>query len=368
MNNTKKVGVITYYTDNYGAFLQAYALQKTMEKLDYDCELINYDYIHDNTLLGRPWSNIRNPVRFCASILKRIILLKRIRKKSIIFQKSLDKNLRFSKQRFKSVKQLIKTPPQYDIYLTGSDQVWNPNIYPHGFKTRLLDFAVDKRGKLVSYAASIGLKELPHNKIGLFKEYLIKFDSISVREEEAKNILNEIINKDIHRHLDPTLLLSKNEWHKFGKKVNEINEPYIFVYMLAKQPELINFANHLSEKLNLKIVSAGTGINFKNRIIRDKFLSPEEFIWSIANAEYVVTNSFHGTCFSIIFNKRAHIFIPPSVQCRIVELINDCKLNRLLEDNIIENTDIEALYNDAEMYLEKERKKAYDYLNNLRYL
>ncbi|HHX55476.1 MAG TPA: polysaccharide pyruvyl transferase family protein [Clostridiales bacterium] len=366
MNNKKSVGVITYYNYNYGAILQAYALQRKMEELGYDCELINYDYRRDRTLLGIPWRNIKNPIRFCASVLKRIVLFNRVRKKHAVMTKSVHNNLKFSKQYYKSSKQIKKSPPQYDIYLTGSDQVWNPNISAPGFQTRLLDFVDTTKGKKVSYASSIGIKELPKSKKDFVKKYLSNFNAISVREEEAKNILVEFIDKDIQRNIDPTLLGNKEDWLKFGRPISEIKEPYIFVYMLANQPELVKYANDLSNKFNLKILSVGYGVSFQNKILNNKYLSPEEFVWAIANADYIVSNSFHGTCFSVIFKKKARIYIPPTVQCRIVELLEGCNLSRLLNDKIIEDSELEMLYNDADDYLAKERKRANDYLIGLK--
>ncbi|WP_347489281.1 polysaccharide pyruvyl transferase family protein [Desulfoscipio sp. XC116] len=366
MKNKKSIGVITYFAYNYGAFLQAYALQKTMKNIGFDCELINYDYMRDRTLLGIPWSNINKPIKFCASVLKKLVLFSKTKKRTAIMKESVYNNLHFSKQRYKSAQQLRESPPQYDIYLTGSDQVWNPTINAQGFETRLLDFVYSSQGKLVSYAASIGLAEFPTDKIALTKEYLTRFDAISVREEEAKNILAPFIDKDVQRHVDPTLLREKKDWLEFGKPITEIQGPYIFVYMLANQPKLVKYANDLSKKLNLKILSVGNGMAFQNRILSDKSLSPEQFVWGIANAEYVVANSFHGTCFSVLFKKKARIFIPPTVQCRIVELIEGCNLSRLLEDVIIKNSDVERLYLGADKYLAKERKRAYEYLMHLK--
>jgi hypothetical protein len=369
VQNKKSVGIVTYFAYNYGAFLQSYALQQLLGEIGYDCEIINYDYIHDRTILGATWCDVKNPLRYLARLLKRLYYYNATKKRTAVMANSVRSKLKLSQKTFKSAAQLYANPPKYDIYLTGSDQVWNPTINAQGFEIRLLDFADNETSILASYAASIGLKSLPQNKAEIAKRCLSRFSAISVREEEAKTILSSLLSiNNIQRHADPSLLLGAEKWRSFCAPHPAINEPYIFVYMLANQPELVAYANKLSKELGLPILSVGNGADFNNRILAKEFLNPEEFVAGVINAEYVVSNSFHGTCFSVIFKKRARIFLPPTVQIRISELLANCSLQRLMQDELIDDELAVSLYADSDNFLQRERERTINYLESLAHI
>lgn len=193
----------------------------------------------------------------------------------------------------------------YKAYLVGSDQVWNLNITGDDM-TYFLQSAPAEVAKY-SYAASMGpYKFTDSNHQDECIELLNGFSGISVREKTSKNYLNRCtgqvkLKNDIDVHPDPVLLLDQNEWRTFGRCKQK--GKYILLYMIWRQPELIQKAQELSEQMKLPVIWISDSLRHYSKIKNKRCCSPEEFVGLFANSTYVITNSFHGTAFSIVFHK-----------------------------------------------------------------
>lgn len=250
---------------------------------------------------------------------------------------------------------------RYDYFIAGSDQIWNPNFVD--LKNEFLQFA--DRKKRVAYAASFGVSEIKTDKIEIVKKGLEGIDYISVREQAGAKIVKDLTGKDVPVLVDPTLLLTAEEWEKVMERpVWYRDEKYILVYFLSKLPDKIrNDIKNLAEKYKLKI------IDLMDRENIDYYCSPpSEFLYLIKNCSLMYTDSFHGTVFSIL-NKR------PFVTCSREGGINmDSRIDTLLsmfnlesrkisKENNYEIADpMEIEYPDVEAILDRERQRSKEFL------
>ena len=305
----EKIGLLTLvgrkYNNNIGAILQAYALQRIIKKLGFDCEIIDFEPPIDmkNSLImplvasikarGFKWTLLRAFDR---------LLRERERIKGCYdFKKAY---LNFTPQTFKDKDDLRHL--DYDIYIVGSDTVWSPKIHIKALRVYLLEFV--KNRKKISYATSIWYP-IPDRLCPIYKSLLRDFDFISVREETSARYLKECgIEIDPEIVLDPTLLLSKEEWKRISKPPEEtVERPYIMFYDVHPTKGLISEVFSIAKKRGVNIVTNITAkytpfMKFNYPRVYS-FYSPAEFLWLVENAEYIITTSFHGTIFSVLFRK-----------------------------------------------------------------
>lgn len=289
-----RIGIITYHnTRNCGAVLQSYALMETIKKIGFSAKIIDYkcEEIDKAYIIKKPWElrGVKEAVKWLLTVgintkaQKKFDLFK---KEKLVLTGAYDKN------------NITKINSQFDGFITGSDQVWNFNLNGADENYILKFAAADK--KKISYAASLGYKEIPEDYISLYKENLATFSGISVRETDGKTAL-ECLGFSCETVVDPTLLLDKGDYfeleadNKWGK--------YIFVYTVAVTPNIEKKAKELSKKTGLPIIWGH--MSYKNYKGVKNIKSPfcDEFLSLIKNAEYVVTSSFHGMAFSIIYEK-----------------------------------------------------------------
>lgn len=364
----KKIGIVTFHnTDNYGAELQAYALQeKVKEIVPAEVKIIDYrnKYLEKNyKLFSIKGENLKLKIR---SLIGNIIYLKNniCRRKS--FYKYRKENFDLT-SKYKSEKKIKEDYPKFDIYITGSDQVWNPNIVGDLSDVYTLNFGSNNI-KRISYAASIGLNSINDTYRKVYSDKLKCLDKISVREKNAKDMLSQIINKNIEVVVDPTLLLTKNEWNtKIGRLDNRLeNEKYILAYVVAPDKEYTKIVNQLSKKTGLKIIHFGKKDIYENIQKSAYTEGPLEFINYIKNAEYVVATSFHATVFSIIFNKKFFIVPHRNTSSRVTDLLEKLDLNNRVFYSSDEfekiDYDIEIDWQEIEKLLDVERKKSINWL------
>ncbi len=297
-----KVAVITRHAiSNYGSLLQAYATQKIFEKMGNDCKIIDYvredeSYQnHEKTLLKQKPNWYNNP-------LKRFLYLVLRQPESILsgrmFERERKKYLKLTQQ-YTSLQQLIDTPPFADLYVTGSDQVWGPTEDGSYDPAYCLAFTPDY-AKRISYAASFGRTTMVPEIEMYYSKYLKKYRSISVRENSAVELMEKlgIIAKQV---VDPTLLLSADEWRKIGTKKSK--GKYILIYQLHNDPKLGEYAQKVAKNKRLPLIRISTHLH---QITRPGKLiwnpSIAEFIEYIDCAECLITDSFHGTAFAINLN------------------------------------------------------------------
>lgn len=290
-----KIGILTMHrVVNYGSTLQAYALQHFLFEQGYDNEIIDYQFA------PKPL-NLKDWFRY---ILKGNFI------KYIKFKQFWKSNYILSSQTYKNRNKLTESSCKYDIYLTGSDQVWNPKHNGNEL-TFMFDFIKNSKYKKIAYAASFSTGKITDEKTAQYKTWLSHYETISVREKNAIALVRQITGKDGIWVCDPTLLLDKATWNKLGEKSQlKINKPYILFYILTyaynPYPQINNIINRIQDEFKGKLSIFLDGkISDKKRdnSIVISNISPYDFIYLIKNADFIVTTSFHGTAFAINFRK-----------------------------------------------------------------
>ena len=362
----KKIYTATFHrANNYGAVLQAYALQKVLLENNYDTEILDYDN-----------KKISAPYRIFAKIDNNFIKSIKFSFKNIFFYnkiKKRNKNFDEVRQKLKMSKYFFDAKSVYDIYekgatfIVGSDQIWNPNLTGNLDTIYTLNFN-DKNIRRIAYAASTGSTDNIKNYLFEMSNILSNFDSISVREKQLQLLLSKNINKNIELVLDPTLLIDKKDWIEFASKKRMINEKYIFTYEVGNPNELFYYTvNELANKTGLKVVYFGKQ-DIKNNYKCSKescyTAGPMEWVNLLLNAEYVVTTSFHGTALSMVLNKIPFIILSTSSN-RITSLLDLLNLDRCI---VKSRDDFERVFKqsinwkDVNSILEINRNKSIDWL------
>lgn len=336
----KKIGIVTlngYF--NFGNRLQNYALTKTLENLDFDV----YTIWHKNK----------------TNVMKDFI------KSKLIFMRKYNRFKHFYKFSKKNMKELLfslNNLEKMDYYIVGSDQVWNYNYIQKDHTY----FKPYKSKPTFSYSASLGTKDIPKEYWRDYQEMLKDYKSISVREENGKQILKEILNRDdIEVMLDPTLLLDKEQWTKVAKKPHNLDESekYIFTYFLGdlKNAEK-NIIQDFAKANNCKVIDI---LDEKSKLYS---CGPEEFIYLIKNCFLVCTDSFHACVFSIIFNRPFIVFKRQGksdyMYSRIENLLTQFRIKNREFNGLISKSNLRCDYSEAYDILNKEKEKAFKYLKN----
>lgn len=301
--SNKKVGILTFsYSSNPGSVLQAYALQKVLsDELMCDTHIINYHKeeagkprFGKNVFCGplRNWTP-KNIVKWTARIIE--------------YPSRMRPYKKFFKQYYNGYptkrclrEELGELEPIYDKFIVGSDQVWNFNS-GNVDETFLLDFVKDD-SKKISYAASFGNSEIPADKCNVVKELLSKFKCISVRESSGVDLVQNLTHRNATLVLDPSLLLEKEEYIKMSKQPKQKN--YVLLYLREECKEFETIAREFAESKGLAFVKILKHRKCLKNGIPGGAISPHEWLGYMSNSSYVFTNSFHGICFSVIFERQ----------------------------------------------------------------
>lgn len=336
---SKKAGILTFHESrNYGAVLQGYALQQKMAEVFDEVDIIDYQ----NPEIEKVVSLWHCKGKGLKSILRAMLgFVFRYRKKTA-FDSYLKKYVKRSEKTDRE--NLSKVCAGYDVLITGSDQVWNTQITGND-EAFFLDFAAPGQKKL-AYAASFGDK--PMELTDSHQQLLKGFDLITLRESIMLDKVKEASGKDVQLCCDPTLLISSEKWkaHASGKFTDQ---KYVFLFVIDECPELTVYAEKVAREKNLTLISNKNDMSFF------RHPQPNDFLSWVLNAEYVVTNSFHGTVFSLLFQKQfiSHTFTAAGVQKkRIAELLKTVGLehrntrNNSLDIDTKENwTHVESVLN-----------------------
>lgn len=279
----KKIGILTFHgADNLGAVLQAYALCEFINKeinfrteiIDYECEEVEKTrYVQGGNFV------------------KKIPLALYYRIKRHSFDRFRKKKLMLSSNKYKK-ENIKKCNTMYSTFVAGSDQIWNIGCSGND-TTYFLDF-VEQEKRKISYAASMGTTEIEKEKVDELKNYLNSFDAISVRE--ASSIKKLDLPKDTSILPDPVFLLTLEQWRRVATK-RKLKKRYVFVYLIQEDVNVLTSAKKYAKENECDIIINKKSVEF---ILNN---APDHFLWWIENAEAVFTNSFHGTAFSIIFEK-----------------------------------------------------------------
>lgn len=335
-----KVAIITIIDNtNYGTYLQALATCHAINSLGHQAEIINYTR-PCMTFFGN-WIAIikdRGVLRwFNRCILHYSKKARELRKRDLDFLKD---NVIVTEE-YIGYNALLSNPPIADIYMTGSDQVWN-SIYNRGIdRSFYLDFVPEGK-KRISYASSIGMINFPADEYQDVKRLLLKYSTITVRETSARNILLKMgINSQVV--LDPTLLLNSTDWQTVAQKYPFENEPpYLLTYSVEYGEEdsyIKHYAQIIARKKGLKLYHITYGgdpkLNYYDKVFT--YATPDQFLQLMLNASFTVVSSFHGTAFSINFNKQFITVSPKKFNTRVKNLlqitglmdraVTDCNLN-----------------------------------------
>lgn len=326
---------------NYGAILQMYALIEFLNRNSYRTEGIDY----------WPEYKIKKEEGFKARIIH--LLTSRRRHKFRIFsRKYIPKT-----QTCKSMEDILKMK-QPEIYIAGSDQIWNKDLLGRLDDAFFLNF--DTKAKKVFYAASIGKNKISDIELKEIIEKIGETSIVSVREHFLQKKLSEIGMKDVYTVLDPVFLLTRQDYSKLAKTPKE--KKYILVYQMQFTEKTYEIAALLKKKYNLKIIELGR-MNRQPSVDRVVFnAGPAEFLGWIYNAEYIITNSFHGTAFSIILEKQFFVAgLSEKVGIRIRNLLEQLELEtQIYEDkkNVLKRIN----YTKVNSILDRQIGKSKDFL------
>lgn len=348
--SNKKIGIATITikdAHNYGNKLQTYALQKFLQQNGYEVETIRYEaaYIRNRPPVSRNmrWKNL-----FSQSLAQSLddagrILRRRMRKKKLMelhnkrkngFDLFDRKNIKYTEEMYCHDSSFADLRNRYDCFVTGSDQVWNP--YYEGMDP-FFYLAFAEKGKRISYAPSIAVEQIPQAQKSDMEQWIRDMDYISIREARGKEMLAGEFGIDAELVCDPVFLLSREQWKTMTSLSSERNR-YFVVYLLGKKT--------VETKKKIRKLEAVFGIPAVDIYNRDDpdsvFATPEEFLGLIEKAQFVLTDSFHGTAFSVIFQVPVvtlNRYAKHKMDSRIVSLLDTIAAGDRSADYILENTD-----------------------------
>lgn len=360
-----KVANITLHAiDNYGSVLQTLATEHIFEQLG--CEVLTIDYVRETAQMNSVWRILKAPNLSIVQKGKSLIsyLFFRDSERSRVLNKFRNEHLHLTDQRFLSDNELKKGYPKADIYCTGSDQTWNVICQGGIPKAYFLDFA-PAEAKKIAFAASFGIETVPEAFQSEIKELLSCYDAISVREQAGIDILHKL-GFDATLVLDPTLAVDPLFWHELASP-RLYNDDYILAYQLGRNLSFSKFMKDFAEYHNMKLIHVRTRQDTK--INNGECLTaptPQDFLSLIKYAKYVITDSFHCTAYSILFNRNFVNIMPARFTSRIENILNNTGLtNRILHNyNDFKLCDEPIDYKPIDMWLSNEREKTITFLKN----
>lgn len=383
MQNRTKIGILTFYdTINYGAALQAYALQQALISLGADPEFLSYVRRRSNTLPNNSnklsslfKGNFKGRINMLIHLKRTLKIKKCFKDNTIGFKGFQEEYLHCSREQYYKNEDFKYANCTYDGFITGSDMVWTPltqNLYPY-----FLQFA--DRQKRYSYAPSLtGCERFSEETIQTIKKYLMGFDLISCREQEGVDFVKSITGKDAVLNVDPTLLFNKSQWRNllnipFNKNTKKYILCYTFgglskslrkeVYRIARENNLdVRYVPMTQEEMYSELKKGNRGP-----------FGPKEFVELFFNASFVVTNTFHGFLFSLISELP---FVVIRREIGNAWKANETRISNLMEligitdryiecDSKIDNSFLNINYNSINSIIEKQRQDSFSYLNTV---
>lgn len=377
-----KIGLcLSYKGTNYGMILQAYATQQVLHKLGYDTEIIDYTRSGNRGVRFTPWLIFffinkkfkgikeKKTTEFVDAIHKNNILERRSAAdhfvnenlSNIIKLKGIDKLKEYTKANYNGV-------------LVGSDQLWLPNAAFSNFMT--MRFVPDYINK-ISYATSLGVSEYPFYCKSSARQFLRRINHISVREQQGRNIINNLCKElKVEVVVDPTYLLTQEEWLDRIPQKRLIHDKYVLCYFLGATQEHKILAQKFARQKGFKLVSilstesnSNIDVSFADEIITGG--GPDQFLNLIRGAEYVMTDSFHGLAFSVINQKQFYVFYRTKVgsvnsrNSRIDNILNEWELSSrlVLNEGTVNDFDNKPIdYKHVNEIVEKRRQESMQYL------
>ena len=367
MSEKKKIGILTFHNaHNYGAVLQAYALKTKLKRMGHEAEVLNYR----NKYIGRNYKKVLHidfwkrdilPSRW-GKVIREIrdvfYGLPEWQRQWSVFEKFISEKLLDGESRPLKLEDVAAK--DCDVYVLGSDQIWAREL-THGMDPAYFgQFAPEK--KKISYAASVPNGSIPENEKPYFKEYLQSLSHISVREEKLAKAIQDLTGREVDTVVDPTLLLEQEDYESLLYKEPLKQGDYVFAYFVVENEMVSRCAKKAAELLGCELVELHykktPQINGENMIFD---AGPSEFLTYIRDAKMVVTNSFHGTVFSILFQKKFYSVYKENG--RIENLLGFLGLEKRHIQNENEIViDAEIAYAKSKDLLEGYRKRSEEFL------
>lgn len=368
----KKICVVTWYVSlNYGTCLQCYALQKYLTNMGFECytpDTLKYYY------------GFKHP-KETFNVIKRKSFEKFMMKHKSNYDNRLEESykIRIKKNNdfvekndniyhVRTKKSLDKMIQETDVFMTGSDQIWNPEFVSPVY---LLSFVPEYK-KRIAYASSIGVDKIPDRKKLFYYKYLSKFNTIGVREKTARQELMKLNINNVYTVIDPTFLLDQKAWELVSERPNVgSNGPFIFCYFIGEHNTIwIDTLNFINKERKYKIyIALSESRNIPNVGTVLPELGVSEFLWMISNSSYILTDSFHAIALAINFNKDFYAFSRFSDEnvysqnSRIKDLLKEFELDERLLKNVIRNTS-SINYTHVNHILRLRKKEAYEFIEN----
>lgn len=363
-SNMKKTGIFNHWSvNNYGALFLAYALEKKMLALGYDVETI--DYLPDE--VRKPWK---------LSMIKKIGLIQYLLRLGYFLVFILPRNRSFSNLRSKMCiskkKYTDRTFPSvqndYDKIIAGGDQLWNCKINYYN-ENNFLPFINDKRRKAV-YAASLAQDSMRKGFETRFRELAEGFGYVTTREERATEIIEELTDLKAPRVADPAFLLSAEEWSQLSVFESERqNKEYIFVYQVQSDVAIVDYAEKLAKEKDLDIIYCPFPLRRQTKCKRYPYMSPEKWLGYMKNANYVITDAFHGLVFALIFNRQFAVEISDygkDTHSRITNLLSRLELeDRLFSENTMIDIDKKIDYERINHFIEEDCQQSIIHIHKM---
>lgn len=364
-----KIGIITFYRPiNIGAVLQATATNRIIFKdRNIKTELIDYrlprtEFYRKPFNLLRPFKakGIKNVVK---ALIGEFIFFPKRFKAYAKMNKFVKKYLIVTDKKYKNQRDCKSLNETFDVFLIGSDLVWNPIMSESLNGVFFADFA-EKNKIVLSYAASVGQNKIDNTTLTTIADNICRFSRVSVREKTTAYQLQKISSTKIYTVLDPTLLTNEEDWEPFIGTFKYRNCSYIFVYMLENSDSLISFAERVAKITGYKIITYDSKIKFHYKNIRSvPTIGPSEFLDAIKNAKVVITNSLHGCAFSILFKKEFYAFPHSTRSIRMTDLLDDLHLSkRMITDIKTVDIDEKINYDLVFLSLNKLRDRSLDFI------
>lgn len=371
-----KIGILTIHNSpNYGACLQCYALWKFLANNGFDVDIIDLHrpFANEDYIDSKRFKRFREPEFSFRTIAKSIIDIFK-KNHSLYNPKAYKEFCDFNSQiklslPYKGIDELYNNPPKYDVYIAGSDQLWNPT-QAYCLEPYFLTFVDGRKSKKISFSTSIGITELREDEKIKFKQWLEDFDAISVREKQAQALLSSFIKKDIYQVADPTFLIDIDEWNKFKTPIETTG--YILLFTLAPKPELLQYSKLLCNESGKSLVVIGQKEkkSSDNSYLVVNDAGPQKWMSYIANADMVITDSFHCTVFSMLLGaNNFYAYISP--QNKRGSRIQDLLYTFNLQDHLI-SSDLNVSYkildsrkidkSAIEEIVNREKKRSRDFL------
>ncbi len=359
-----KVGILTFPNSvSYGATLQMVALQETVRSLGHQVEVINYHNPYMRT--EKHTRKGRHPLKRALQRQIRLLLHRRLYANFRDFERR--RITGYPARPFTDKKELAELGRRYDAVICGSDQVWNPDITA-GDLSYFLDFCTAAT-KRVSYAPSFGVEQFPEGFCQSFAPELERFHALSVREMPGKVLVEQLTGREATLVTDPTWLVDAADWAKMEQPHPAAQGEYVLYFVVNQSEELLARCKAFAREKGLKVVMVGgnpltAGKNSDPLFTQAIDIGPEQWLYLVHHARYVFTNSFHGTAFSVLFERDVYVQVPPR---------NGSRLRQVLESLGMEQHEVregEALtdrpvdYDRARVAFAEQKEQSLTYLKN----